>query len=140
MVSKQGFIAFYALTVLFILTLVTYGMGFSNVTHGMAIQYSMYESQARQALDAGMALALRVASTTLPINAASYSFYLESGPCGRFDLTIDIGTGTIVTATVSAILFDRSDPGQECARRRGRVLIQTSGLGANRFLGGWERF
>jgi len=137
--NKQGFVAFYALTVLLILSVLGYGLGFSNITRAITIQYSMFESQTRQTIDAGMAIALRVASTTSPINA-SYSFFLESGPCGSFTLIIETGTGTIETgviATVSAILFDRD--GQECARRRSRVLIQTEGPGANRFFGGWER-
>jgi len=135
--NKQGFVAFYALTVLLILTFVAYGIQFANVNRGVTIQYSTFESQARQALDAGMALALRVASTTRSINT-SYSFPLESGPCGSFTVDIEAGSGSIVIATVSAVLFDRA--GQECARRRGRVLIQTTNPGANRFLGGWERY
>ncbi|MFZ4773743.1 MAG: hypothetical protein ACOYM3_00175 [Terrimicrobiaceae bacterium] len=135
--NNRGFVAFYALTVLLILTLVAYGVTFSNSTSGTTIQYTMVESQARQALDAGMALALRIASTTTSISA-SYTFELDSGPCAKFSLNIETGSGAIVIATVSAVLLDQSD--QEYARRRGRVLIQTTGPGANNFCGGWERF
>lgn len=133
--GKRGFVAFYALTVLFILTFIAYGVDFANATKNTSIQFSMVESQARQALDAGMAIALRIASSTQDITA-SFSFDLESGPCEKFSIQIEASSGTISLATVTAVLYDFG--GFEFARRRGNVLIQTVGQGAKRFAGGWK--
>ena len=135
--KNSGFIAFYALTVLLILTFVAFGVEFANVSRGTTIQYSLFDSQARQALDAGMAIALRVASSTSEV-VASYSFSFETGPYDYFSVNIETGSGSVLVATVSALLFDHL--GYECARRRGRVRILAEGPGANRFAGGWERF
>lgn len=135
--TKRGFIAFYALTVLFILTFVTFGVEFANVSRGETIHYSFVESQSRQVLDAGMAIALRIASSTSEI-VASYSFDFEAGPYEYFAVNVETGSGSVLVATVTAVLFDHS--GHECARRRGRVRILADGPKANRFAGNWEKF
>lgn len=135
--KKRGFIAFYALTVLFILTFVTFGVEFANVSRGATIQYSFVESQSRQALDAGMAIALRIASSTTEVVAA-YSFNFETGPYEYFTVNVETGSGSVLVATVTAVLFDHL--GYECARRRGRVRILADGSKANCFAGNWEKF
>lgn len=135
--QRNGFVAFYALTVLLILTFVAFGVEFANISRGATIHYSFVDSQARQALDAGMAIALRVASTTTEF-ISSYTFSFETGPHAWFTVNIETGTGSVSIATVSATLFDYS--GHECARRRGRVKIATDLPLGNRFIGGWKRF